>query len=1675
MLKRRLRQGTMLLAGLAAGFLLALLAAYLYFRAVSDAALAESVIRTVGLPPSAFELERVEGDSIAVVSASEIVVRSEEGDTMFAAPTARLRVRLSSLSGDGPIVADEVRLLRPYVNFEQSPSGEINLTQAMVVTAGGQELEGEEGRPIELRDVRLEDARIRVVTPYEPDSLSTELPPDVRLARSGGSAMRLRWARNVDARLPLVRVGGGQGWRVEIAALTAMLTDPATRIAQLAGFAEAPADGPITFGLRELRTGQSVMAASGTLEFTENGVQVDVEGQVQPLAFSDARWFVPALPEDGTARGAFAVQGGVGSRLAIGASDLEVEVRDSRITGYLSAEIGGDAPAAFGETRLSLEPLRIETVRSFGIGADLPYTGEITGTVSSAGGVAGDTAELQLDLTAAVTPESRETTASTIFVQGPIALTEEMEVRFAGLRVAVQPLYLEALRPLSEENADRLRGVLRGSVILEGTPRDLQLSQGRLDYEVGEAPVTTLTEISASIRLDPELRFDLSTQAQPIALGTLAALFPGLPFRSARFAGPLRLSGTADEVRIDAQLAGSAGSIMAQGAVWPGDPLRFDVNGEVAAFNAEAVLARSVPMEGPVTGTFQVNGSSQQFAFNVDLAQEGEEAEQEGRFALAGTFRSGTDAPALIDVAGDVSNFNLGAVIGRPRLFPSRMTGRIELTGGGTDPYRFAVDLRGQAGILDLSGYYLSGKVPLYAASGQVVGLDLRQLPGLQLLPSTSLRGTVELEGQGTSLETLAGSLRFNALGSTVGGMRLDRLNLDLAVDDGVLQVRTLEGGLAGTQLSAQGRLGLSRPVSGNPLQIRAVSRDLSRLAPLASGVTGLPPRLTGSFVMQATLTGSIRAPVVTAYFRGQELRYERYLAERLELDADLAIGERVEQIEGSVLVSGDGLALPNMTMDSLRFAADGTQDSMAVRLAVTREAGSDIQLRGALELEGREPRGLLLDSLLLRAGLLVWDLEAPAEVRWGGPDGVQVSNFVLRSRTDPNASVRIAGQLPESGATDLRMEVRRLDLELVRRLLPDAPDLGGVVDLDLLLQGTTQTPRLVARAYGSGLRYQGVLLDSMSLNAQYDAQRLVTEANLWQGSVPVAVARAEIPMTVTLDGVAPSGELIRTEPVVANIRADSLPLGLLTAGSSQVSDGAGMIVGQLDLQGTAEDPLLSGYATVINGAVTAPQLGRRFERISGHFILDEQQILIDSLVVWSAGRGEVNGSVRVTDLERPELYLTASFDGFHAIDNRQIANLTMSGNVRLEGVMPEPVLTGSVRLQDGAIYIPSLGEQVPLEIANVDVGQVGADTAVAAAIGPSLLEQVRISGLEVAVEEGVWLESDEANVQIRGDLVVIRNGPDMQLFGTMEAVRGTYTLPIGPLYREFEVVSGSVRFLGTPNFNPEIDITAEHEVQAGTAGGQQALAVLVHLTGTLENPSIELTSNTRPPLPESELLSWLVFGQPSFRLNQGTGALAQQLVIQEFVGGLLSRQLNDLGLPCEYFRLRGRPNLLNLVDPLGATSLECGVQVVEDLFLTLETGVLSSLRGDNSSVRGTLFGLRMDWRVNDQLTTTIAREPVQSALGTLYITASEIPYQFSVEVRGTWEFEKPRQTELPVPDLEEDSVVESAPIEAVAPPDTLSESPEGGGPANEREGEELPQPPPNGADPQAARPENEE
>src|SRR5690606_33066571 len=160
--------------------------------------------------------------------------------------------------------------------------------------------------------------------------------------------------------------------------------------------------------------------------------------------------------------------------------------------------------------------------------------------------------------------------------------------------------------------------------------------------------------------------------------------------------------------------------------------------------------------------------------------------------------------------------------------------------------------------------------------------------------------------------------------------------------------------------------------------------------------------------------------------------------------------------------------------------------------------------------------------------------------------------------------------------------------------LVPNSPELAGFVDMDVLLQGPNTDPELFAQGYGTGIRYEGVSLDSLSFNADYDDNRLTSRLSLWQGATQIASGEAEVPMLLSINDAIPAFELLRTVPVRASLRADSLSVALLTAGTTLVTDGAGSIDGQLDLSGTVEDPIVSGYANVRDGAITSPQLGRR-------------------------------------------------------------------------------------------------------------------------------------------------------------------------------------------------------------------------------------------------------------------------------------------------------------------------------------------------------------------------------------------------------------------------------------------------------------------------------------------------
>jgi len=143
-----------------------------------------------------------------------------------------------------------------------------------------------------------------------------------------------------------------------------------------------------------------------------------------------------------------------------------------------------------------------------------------------------------------------------------------------------------------------------------------------------------------------------------------------------------------------------------------------------------------------------------------------------------------------------------------------------------------------------------------------------------------------------------------------------------------------------------------------------------------------------------------------------------------------------------------------------------------------------------------------------------------------------------------------------------------------------------------------------------------------------------------------------------------------------------------------------------------------------------------------------------------------------------------------------------------------------------------------------------------------SLFKNLRVD-VDLVVQRNTWVRSRDANVEIftDGPMRVSVIGDALTLVGAVDADRGEYTF----LSKRFQIKRGSAIFIGAPELNPTLQITAEYVVKQPTG----ATNIQVLIGGTLENPRLTLTSDAQPPLSQSDLLSYLAFGSTTGSLLQ--------------------------------------------------------------------------------------------------------------------------------------------------------------------------------------------------------------
>src|SRR5882762_5979074 len=916
----------------------------------------------------------------------------------------------------------------------------------------------------------------------------------------------------------------------------------------------------------------------------------------------------------------------------------------------------------------------------------------------------------------------------------------------------------------------------------------------------------------------------------------------------------------------------------------------FSVEASSVDLGTVARLAPAVRLHGTLFVAGTLNGPLRDAQFAGTLEHRDRELPPS---VLTGTMRLDTRSETLgiyADVAADSLSFD-----GLRGSFPT-----LPLQGAVTGPVKLAG--------------------PLDALEMQVTARDLDLAHWLgRVAPPSRLNFTIRADFAGDSAVPPLGTVQAVLEPSRLAGAGIDSGAVHVRFADRRLYVDSLRVAQPGHITTGSGSLGWTRGTRGqlaldfdadslnvlDPL-VRWLAGDATdALAGPGGGVEGTAP-LAGSARVLLRLEGSLdslgldaRASVERLAWRAWRVPAGRgHFTWQPGPAPTFALDATLDSIAHGVFGFSGAFAAARGTADSLTWLARARIGEGGAFLAGGRFA------RRA-DLAGRTALAIGVDSLAVQLPGDVWVLERPTELTVTD-SAATVTGLVLQSAYGSGKLV-LEGALPTRGRADAHLQLEAFPLAGLYALLEeDTAGVGGTVTATAGLSGTRASPV----SSGSFSLSNGVFGEFrppfVDGTFDYHERRLRGALHLWRSGQQILDVQAYLPLDLALESV-PRRQLPDTLSVGA--RADSVDLSVLEALTPSLQRVTGVFSADLGIAGTWDAPRLRGDLQIANAAATIPTLSVRYEDVNGRLTFSGDTIAIQSLSARSGrGRADFTGIVRLEQLTHPVLDLQIAADQFKALDLKNNVAITASGRLSLKGPVFGATLTGHAKVTSGALYFADL---VQKRIVNLDEL---ADTSLAALIqqqrlGPEFenvfLDSLRIEDLELEMGSDVWLRSDEANIQLAGSVRLTKQRNQYLVSGTLQAVRGTYRLKVGPVSREFVVTDGTVRYFGTPDQDAALDIKAKHVVHP--VGQPEDITVVAHIGGTLLVPKVTLEAE-KYDLSQTEIIALTLFGKRIVELAGDQGIADQRAVVQSalaILSGEIEQTIVSGGVPVDYVEIR--------------------------------------------------------------------------------------------------------------------------------------------------------------------------
>ena len=951
------------------------------------------------------------------------------------------------------------------------------------------------------------------------------------------------------------------------------------------------------------------------------------------------------------------------------------------------------------------------------------------------------------------------------------------------------------------------------------------------------------------------------------------------------------------------------------------------------------IIFPTLPVNGVLTGVATLNGigSSQLYATGLDIVhQDGpNRTHAVGRANVHTTGRQTLDLDvvtnplALAELTKFAPSLPLKGLASGPihahgPIDALGVDTRLSLPGGGTLAVRGTVD-------------FLSKELG-YDVVADATALDLSRV--MIGMPRTALTGGGTARGRGFKPATQVADLDFSFRPSVFDTIAVDSAAVKARLANGIATVNRAFVRASGARVEAAGTIGLDARHSGSLAydfaidSLAAFAHFLPGLGP-DTGIVKPRPRLTaerlkrakedsarvdkatevaraisgvklkkvqvdtpsaiprnilaGSVRAAGTIAGSVSRFTLAGTATGAGLVVRGNSAKHLSATYRWA-DARTARSKMTVALAGDTISAFGFSFDSLAGALDYLKPNGTLAVRIRQGNARDYSLNGDFTLD-KARNELRLADVALHFDTTTWKSTHPSAVRWG-TRGIEVVNLELRS--GGTRRIYANGLLPTAGRANFDLAVTDFAVENIAELLQSDIPLTGRVTLDAHVQGTAVAPEAAGKLDLVHARYNGTTVPDVHGTFSYANKQLTTNAGVFD-STGRTLARLDgtVPIDLALSGV--TGSRLLDLPISATLVSDSIPVGLIPQFTDVVSDVRGGVKVNASVKGTLKRPELLGRLSLREAHFKLNATGAVFDHVNGDVRMTGDSVFVDSIVAIANGPVRVGGTLGIGNWREPSFNLSLTASDAALLDNER-GTLHADAGLRISGPFNKAYVSGQVTIIHGVFYLPEssgkklVGAGDPALFSVIDTS-MASQRELFPAQSP-LFENLRVD-VDLSVERNTWVRSRDANVELftDGPLRVSVAGDALTLVGAVDADRGEYTF----LSKRFQIKRGSALFIGTPDLNPTLQVTAEYEVKQPT--GTTNIRVLIG--GTLEKPRISLESDAQPPLSQSDLLSYLAFGESSGSLLQfnQTSLSANRAgnLVAAYGGIVLGEALNEI------------------------------------------------------------------------------------------------------------------------------------------------------------------------------------